>query len=109
MGVTRRLPLPVGVVTLLFSDIEGSTRLVHVLGDAFERVLADHNRPAPGSMAAPRGCRGALRGRRVLCGLSRGGSGGVGGGRGPMRAARTCGRAAGSELSLDEAIGYAQR
>jgi class 3 adenylate cyclase len=46
MGVTRRLPLPVGVVTLLFSDIEGSTRLVRVLGDAFERrVLADHNRP----------------------------------------------------------------
>ncbi|MBV9002299.1 MAG: adenylate/guanylate cyclase domain-containing protein [Solirubrobacterales bacterium] len=44
MGVTNPLALPVGVVTLVFSDIEGSTRLVRTLGDTFETVLADHNR-----------------------------------------------------------------
>ena len=36
--------LPVGVVTLLFSDIEGSTRLARALGDRYEEVLGDHDR-----------------------------------------------------------------
>jgi class 3 adenylate cyclase len=34
--------LPTGTVTLLFSDIEGSTRLLRRLGTAYERVLVEH-------------------------------------------------------------------
>ncbi len=34
--------LPSGAVTFLFSDIEGSTRLVKVLRDLYPQVLADH-------------------------------------------------------------------
>ena len=36
--------LPTGTVTFLFSDIEGSTKLVQDLGDGFGRVLDDHHR-----------------------------------------------------------------
>jgi class 3 adenylate cyclase len=36
--------LPTGTVTLLFTDIEGSTRLLQQLGDRWVNVLADHNR-----------------------------------------------------------------
>ena len=36
--------LPTGTVTFLFTDIEGSTRLVHKLGDAYPGVLAQHSR-----------------------------------------------------------------
>jgi predicted ATPase/class 3 adenylate cyclase len=34
--------LPTGTVTFLFTDIEGSTRLLHELGDRFTGVLGDH-------------------------------------------------------------------
>jgi DNA-binding NarL/FixJ family response regulator/class 3 adenylate cyclase len=36
--------LPHGTVTLLFTDVEGSTRLVHLLGDDYETILDDHRR-----------------------------------------------------------------
>jgi class 3 adenylate cyclase len=36
--------LPSGVVTLLFTDIEGSTLLLQRLGDRYPAVLADHQR-----------------------------------------------------------------
>jgi predicted ATPase/class 3 adenylate cyclase len=36
-------PLPSGTVTFLFTDIEGSTRLLHQLGDRYGSVLAVHN------------------------------------------------------------------
>lgn len=36
--------LPGGRVTLLFTDVEGSTRLLHELGDGYADVLADHRR-----------------------------------------------------------------
>ncbi len=36
--------LPSGTVTFLFSDIEGSTNLLKVLGDAYGDVLSDHRR-----------------------------------------------------------------
>lgn len=36
--------LPTGVVTFLFTDIEGSTRLVQALGDGYLPVLEAHNR-----------------------------------------------------------------
>ena len=36
--------LPEGTVTLLFTDIEGSTRLLQALWEGYEQVLADHRR-----------------------------------------------------------------
>lgn len=36
--------LPEGTVTLLFTDIEGSTRLLQQLGEAYEDLLTDHRR-----------------------------------------------------------------
>jgi predicted ATPase/class 3 adenylate cyclase len=36
--------LPSGTVTLLFTDIEGSTRLLHELGGRYAEVLAEHRR-----------------------------------------------------------------
>ena len=35
---------PSGTVTLLFSDIEGSTRLLRQVGDGYADLLADHRR-----------------------------------------------------------------
>jgi predicted ATPase/class 3 adenylate cyclase len=39
-----RLLLPTGTVTFVFTDIEGSTRLVQTLGEAWVGALDDHNR-----------------------------------------------------------------
>src|SRR5919197_6377520 len=36
--------LPSGTVTFLFTDIEGSTRLLQELGDKYAALLEDHNR-----------------------------------------------------------------
>ena len=36
--------LPTGTVTFLFTDIEGSTKLLHELGDDYAAVLAEHRR-----------------------------------------------------------------
>ncbi len=36
--------LPTGTITLLFTDIEGSTRLLKQLGSVYDTVLADHQR-----------------------------------------------------------------
>ncbi|MFL5952223.1 MAG: ATP-binding protein [Gaiellaceae bacterium] len=36
--------LPTGTVTFLFTDIEGSTRLLHELGDDYAEALAEHRR-----------------------------------------------------------------
>jgi predicted ATPase/class 3 adenylate cyclase len=45
-GENRRVrpELPTGTVTFLFTDIEGSTRLLHELGDDYAEVLAEHRR-----------------------------------------------------------------
>jgi alpha-glucoside transport system substrate-binding protein len=50
--------LPTGTVTFLFTDIEGSTRLVQQLGHRYEQVLADHQRIL-------RECFAAYHGREV--------------------------------------------
>jgi predicted ATPase/Tfp pilus assembly protein PilF len=39
-----RAELPTGTVTFLFTDIEGSTRLLRELGDRYAQVLAEHRR-----------------------------------------------------------------
>ena len=36
--------LPTGTVTLLFTDIEGSTQLLHELGDGYAEVVAEYRR-----------------------------------------------------------------
>lgn len=42
--------LPTGTVTFLFTDIEGSTRLLRQLGDRYQQVLADHHRLLRGTL-----------------------------------------------------------
>jgi predicted ATPase/class 3 adenylate cyclase len=44
--------LPTGTVTFLFTDIEGSTRLLEELGDGYADVLADHRRVVREACAA---------------------------------------------------------
>jgi predicted ATPase/class 3 adenylate cyclase len=42
--------LPTGTVTFLFTDIEGSTRLLQALGERWQPVLEDHNRLVRGAI-----------------------------------------------------------
>jgi class 3 adenylate cyclase len=42
--------LPTGTVTFLFTDIEGSTRLLQALGDLWQQILGDHNRLVRGAI-----------------------------------------------------------
>jgi predicted ATPase/class 3 adenylate cyclase/DNA-binding CsgD family transcriptional regulator len=44
--------LPAGAVTFLFSDIEGSTRLVKALRERYAEVLAEHRRQVRAAIAA---------------------------------------------------------
>src|SRR5262245_39577199 len=44
--------LPSGTVTFLFTDIEGSTRLVKALGDGYHEVLAAHQQIMRDAFAA---------------------------------------------------------
>ena len=43
MALTEHSRLPEGTVTLLFTDIEGSTRLLHEVGELYGSVLAEHD------------------------------------------------------------------
>ena len=55
--------VPSGLVTLLFTDIEGSTRLLHELGEeAYADALAEHRRVLRGAFAANGGSRWTRRG-----------------------------------------------
>jgi class 3 adenylate cyclase len=60
MGVSRptTTELPTGTVTFLFTDIEGSTRLLKQLGAGYADVLAEHQRIL-------RACFDAHHGREV--------------------------------------------
>src|SRR5690348_213870 len=40
----QRMALPTGTVTMLFTDIEGSTRLLKQLGERYGELLAAHRR-----------------------------------------------------------------
>jgi class 3 adenylate cyclase len=42
--VNQRRSLPEGTVTFLFTDIEGSTRLLQHLGPRYADVLTEHQR-----------------------------------------------------------------
>jgi class 3 adenylate cyclase len=48
--------LPSGTVTLLFTDIKGSTRLLQHLGGRYRNVLAEHRRLLRAAFAEHRGC-----------------------------------------------------
>jgi predicted ATPase/class 3 adenylate cyclase len=47
--------LPTGTVTFLFTDVEGSTRLLHEHGDGYTELLAAHRRALRGAFAAHSG------------------------------------------------------
>ena len=47
--------LPSGTVTFMFTDIEGSTRLLHELGDGYADVLVAHRQIVREVIAAHRG------------------------------------------------------
>ncbi|MEY2418596.1 MAG: hypothetical protein QOG90_1276 [Actinomycetota bacterium] len=51
-GARDRRPLPSGVVTFVFTDIEGSTRLAQRLGDRWAEVLALHRAVVREQLAA---------------------------------------------------------
>jgi class 3 adenylate cyclase len=53
--MSDRAVLPTGTVTFLFSDIEGSTRLVQQLGDRFTAVLEDQQHLLRSAFAAHSG------------------------------------------------------
>ena len=57
---------PSGTVTLVFTDIEGSTRLLQALGDRYPEVLAEHHRLIRDAFAGPRRERARLGRRRAL-------------------------------------------
>ena len=71
---------PSGVVTFLFSDIEGATRLVKALREGYPRVLAEHRRLVRAAIAGQGGHEVDTQGdaffvafaaakQAVLCGL----------------------------------------
>ena len=55
LGGRRVSGLPSGVVTFLFTDIEGSTRLVKALREGYREVLAEHRRVVRSAIARQRG------------------------------------------------------
>lgn len=50
-----RVELPSGIVTFVFTDIEGSTRLLHLLGDRYVEMLERHREILRAACSAHRG------------------------------------------------------
>ena len=83
-----RTDLPTGTVTFLFTDVEGSTKLLHELGaEEYARVLAEHRRVLREAFGADRGRRGRHAGGRLLRRLPDGARRSGGGRRGTGRLA----------------------
>ena len=80
--------LPTGTVTFLFTDIEGSTRLLERLGDRYARRSRPARRILRAAIAAARRRRGRHRGRLVLRRVRERDRRRRGRGRGPARARR---------------------
>ncbi|MFO7572378.1 MAG: adenylate/guanylate cyclase domain-containing protein, partial [Gaiellaceae bacterium] len=60
--------LPTGTVTFLFTDIEGSTRLLHTLGpDAYAEALAEHRRVLRAAFTAFGGVEVDTQGDAFFC------------------------------------------
>ena len=62
--------LPTGTVTLMFTDLEGSTNLIRKLGDRYGGLLADHRRLLREVVERPRRPRGRHQRRRQFHRLS---------------------------------------
>ena len=77
-----RPELPTGTVTFLFTDVEGSTRLLQEHGAGYAALLDEHRRALREAFARPRRRRGGHPGRRLLRRVSEGGRRGRCGGRG---------------------------
>src|SRR5262249_30486153 len=68
-----RPPLPAGTLTFVFTDIEGSTRLVQEIGEAkFNAVLEDHGRLVAGACGAQGGRRARMAGGSLFYVFDRG-------------------------------------
>ena len=65
--------LPTGTVTFLFSDIEGSTRLLERLGPEYEQVLSEHRSLVRMRLTAMEGSR-STPGRRFFVAFPRRGA-----------------------------------
>jgi len=62
-----RQDLPTGTVTFVFTDIEGSTRLLHHLGDGYLAVLEEHARLIREAIAEAGGIEVATEGDAFFC------------------------------------------
>jgi predicted ATPase/class 3 adenylate cyclase len=60
--VSARIHLPSGLVTFLFTDIEGSTRLAQMLGSGYRPVLSEHRRLLRRTLSASDGAEMATEG-----------------------------------------------
>jgi predicted ATPase/class 3 adenylate cyclase len=65
--------LPTGTVTFLFTDIEGSTRLLHELGPAYADALAEHRRTLRDAFAAHGGVEVDTQGDAFFVAFARAG------------------------------------
>jgi predicted ATPase len=63
--------LPRGTVTFLFTDIEGSTKLLHELGDGYADALAEHRRVLRAAFAAHDGVEVDTQGDAFFVAFSR--------------------------------------
>ena len=63
--------LPTGTVTFLFTDIEGSTKLLHELGDAYADALGEHRRALRAAFAAHDGVEVDTQGDAFFVAFSR--------------------------------------
>jgi predicted ATPase len=63
--------LPSGTVTFLFTDIEGSTKLLHELGEAYADALAEHRRLLREVFALYRGVEVDSQGDAFFCAFAR--------------------------------------
>ncbi len=63
--------LPSGTVTLLFTDIEGSTRLLHALGDRYAEAVKQHRQLLRGAFAAYGGVEVDTQGDALFAAFSR--------------------------------------
>jgi predicted ATPase len=66
-----RRDLPAGTVTFVFTDIEGSTRLLERLGDRYPEALAEHRRVVRSAFAAHRGVEVDTQGDAFLYAFAR--------------------------------------
>src|SRR5213593_367262 len=63
--------LPTGVVTLLFTDVEGSTRLLHELGEEYGEALQEHRRRLRAAFADHEGVEVDTQGDAFFVAFSR--------------------------------------